>query len=314
MRKILARLETFDVLVFGYAALIGLLILAGFSRIPGAGTILAAHGAATAVAAALIACADRFPGRGWRVARDWYPLVLLPFAFRELYHLVHPLNPVDWDATLMAWDRAIFGVPPTVALEAWLHPLAVEILQLCYVSYYFLPVILGLVLYRSGRMQAYREGMALILLAFFSSYLLYFLVPALPPVRHEAALGHARLWGKDPATLGFGLAQIIRETLVALELEMRDCFPSGHTEVSLVTLACAWRFHRGLFWGMVAPVAGLVFSTVYLRYHYAVDVLAGAVLAALVAGIGPALHRRWEAYRGGPQEGRRESGGVERGA
>jgi membrane-associated phospholipid phosphatase len=299
VRKILAHLETFDLLVFGYAGILGLLILACFPRIPDAGTILAAHVAVTAAVAAVIACAAHYPGRGWRIARHWYPLPVVLAAFRELYHLVHPVNPVDWDATLMAWDRAIFGVNPTVALESWLHPLAVEVLQLCYVSYYFLPVILGVVLYRRGRLAEYREGLAVILLAFLTSYLLYFVVPALPPVRHEAALGHARLWGVDPATRGYELAQWIRDLLVALELEMRDCFPSGHTEVALATLICTWRFARRLFWWMLAPVLGLIFSTVYLRYHYAVDVLAGVALAVLVAWGGPILHRRWEARRAG---------------
>ena len=314
MRQILSRLETVDLLVFGYAGITAALILAFFPRLPDAGALLAAHLAVTAIPALLIAGATRFPGRGWRLARDWYPLPLLPAAFRELYHLVHPIHPVDWDATLMAWDRAIFGVNPTVALEAWLHPLAVEALQLCYASYYFLPVILGWALYRRGRMREYREGLALILLAFFTSYLVYFLVPALPPVRHEAALGHTRLWGQDPATLGYGLAQWIRVTLTALELEMRDCFPSGHTEVALVTLACAWRFHRGLFRGMLAPVLGLILSTVYLRYHYAVDVLAGAALAALVVWAGPRLHRAWEqrraAWSGKPVPDESKEGGA----
>jgi membrane-associated phospholipid phosphatase len=50
---------------------------------------------------------------------------------------------------------------------------------------------------------------------------------------------------------------------------------------------------------MLAPVLGLIFSTVYLRYHYAVDVLAGAALAVLVVWTGPILHRRWEMWRAG---------------
>ena len=36
----------------------------------------------------------------------------------------------------------------------------------------------------------------------------------------------------------------------------------------------------------------LVFSTVYLRYHYVIDVLAGFVLTGLVLVVAPLLYRK----------------------
>ena len=60
---------------------------------------------------------------------------------------------------------------------------------------------------------------------------------------------------------------------------MRDAFPSGHAAVTLVVQWYAFRyFQRRGFWLLPLTVA-LLFSTVYLGYHYAVDILAGAVLA-----------------------------------
>jgi membrane-associated phospholipid phosphatase len=300
VKKILARLETCDLLFFGYSAFIALLVAVFFARIPGAATILAAHAGVTAAAVLLVFAAGRFPGRGWTVARDWYPLLFLPLAFRELHYLVHPINPVDWDFTLMAWDRALFGTAPTVALEGWLHPLAVEFFMLCYASYYFLPVILGVVLYAKRRDAAFREALALILMGFFTSYVGYFVIPACSPHVQELALGHARAWDAIPEAQGYGLAPLLRETILGLELEMRDAFPSGHTEVTLVVIVCAWRFSRPVFWSILGPGTGLILATVYLRLHYAVDVLAGAALAAGVVWAGPVLHRWWETWRKGP--------------
>lgn len=49
--------------------------------------------------------------------------------------------------------------------------------------------------------------------------------------------------------------------------------------LSLVSLALAWRV-RALFFGLLPVVSLLVFSTVALRYHYVVDVLAGAAAVA----------------------------------
>jgi membrane-associated phospholipid phosphatase len=59
----------------------------------------------------------------------------------------------------------------------------------------------------------------------------------------------------------------------------RDCFPSGHTEIPLLTLWLARRYRRKLFLVYLPITAAMIFSTVYLRFHYVVDVLAGAALA-----------------------------------
>jgi membrane-associated phospholipid phosphatase len=297
VRKVLARLETFELFLLGYSAVVAALILAALPRVPHAGTILAAHAAMTGAVAALAWADTCFGGRFWRVARDVFPFVVVPFAFRELHYVIPAVHPGDLDAMLMAWDRALFGEAPTVVFERLLHPLAVEVLQLCYASYYFLPVLLGVVLYRQGRLAAYREGAALVVLAFLTSFLGYFVVPAQSPYVNDLALGHARAWGAIPEAQGYGLAPWIRATLLGLELEMRDAFPSGHVEVTLVTLACAWRFSRPVFWSLLAPGTGLIVATVYLRLHYAVDVLAGAALAAVVVWAGAPLHRAWDRWR-----------------
>ncbi|MGH7371035.1 MAG: phosphatase PAP2 family protein, partial [Candidatus Methylomirabilales bacterium] len=80
---------------------------------------------------------------------------------------------------------------------------------------------------------------------------------------------------------GVFLADTIRDTLNVLERFKQDAFPSGHTAIVLVVLFYARGFVRGLFWIFLPMVVALIFSTVYLRYHYVVDVLAGILLAAL---------------------------------
>jgi membrane-associated phospholipid phosphatase len=80
---------------------------------------------------------------------------------------------------------------------------------------------------------------------------------------------------------GLLIAGPIRALLDALEGIRRDVFPSGHTSAILVTAFYAARFTPELV-AWILPIAGLmVLSTVYLRYHYVVDVLGGALLAAV---------------------------------
>jgi len=113
------------------------------------------------------------------------------------------------------------------------------------------------------------------LLGFFLSYAGYFLVPAIGP---RYTMTHLQ----TEALQGYALYPILREGLDALELEMRDCFPSGHTIIALIALWYGWKFHRALFWVLLPIVTALIFSTVYLRYHYVIDVAAGFVVAVVI--------------------------------
>jgi membrane-associated phospholipid phosphatase len=78
--------------------------------------------------------------------------------------------------------------------------------------------------------------------------------------------------------VGYAVTLPIRDYLNWLEHIMRDAFPSGHTMLALVVLFYTWRYEKRLLF-LFAPIALLIIiSTIYLRYHYAVDVLAGIIL------------------------------------
>ena len=64
-----------------------------------------------------------------------------------------------------------------------------------------------------------------------------------------------------------------------LPVDSRAAFPSLHAAVSLVALVYAWRFVRAWFWMLLPFCSGLWVSTVYLRHHYVVDLIAGWMLA-----------------------------------
>jgi len=69
--------------------------------------------------------------------------------------------------------------------------------------------------------------------------------------------------------------------------------PSGHTQIALMVLYLACRYERTVFYIFSPIVCGLVFSTIYLRYHYVIDLLAGMTLAMGCVIIGPRLYRWW---------------------
>ncbi len=81
---------------------------------------------------------------------------------------------------------------------------------------------------------------------------------------------------------GKWIGTFVRETLFALEPYKWDCFPSGHTAVTLIVIMLCYRYARGLFWVLLPVAIGLILSTVFLRLHYVADIMAGAVLAGVV--------------------------------
>src|SRR5207244_8115305 len=81
------------------------------------------------------------------------------------------------------------------------------------------------------------------------------------------------------------ISSAIDSALDQLETNKRDCFPSGHTMVVTAVLIEAARRSRRTFLAFLPFALGLVAATVYCRYHYGVDVIAGLLLAFLVVPI-----------------------------
>ncbi|GAB4335331.1 MAG: phosphatase PAP2 family protein [Candidatus Abyssubacteria bacterium] len=221
------------------------------------------------------------------IPRRWFPLAFVIIAFFSIGEMVHHVLPYDIDSELIALDYAVFGVHPTVYLSRFLNPYLVDVLQICYASFFFLPVIVGGNLYFRGKMSEFEIFAAGVCLGFYASYIGNLLFPASGPSQTLTALHPFPVEGK-------WVGSFIREVLFVLEPYRWDCFPSGHVEVTLVTITYCWRFARRLFWWMLPVATGLIISTVWLQYHYVADVVAGAVLAVAVVLVTDRIERAWQ--------------------
>ena len=190
------------------------------------------------------------------------------------------------DSYLISFDYMLFGTHPTVWMERFISPLATAVLQFAYISYYIMPVSLGFILIAKGRRLDFERAFFGIILCFYLSYVGYILVPAVGP---RFTLDHLQTTGLQASP--FILS--IQETLNRLEHNKTDAFPSGHTAIALVSLYYAWKLREKLLARMLLPlVLALIVSTVYLRYHYVIDVLAGVALAGLTLVLEPLLSRQ----------------------
>jgi len=287
------RLKPVEALEISFLALLLALAAVFNGRVPGAGVLITRYAGVIAIVGLAAWARTALPQSAViRYINVFMPLFVIMFVFDSLSSLTHHVNPADMDPALARLDLALFGQHPGVLLESAIHPLITTVLQLCYTSYYFLPVALCLILWFSGERAKFDRAVFGITLGFFASYIGYLLVPALGPrIYIHAAFTHDLMRGP--------LATGINDTLNMLEGENRDAFPSGHTEIVLIVLYYAWAYRRWFFWVGLPLVSGLIFSTVYLRYHYFVDVVAGVALAPLCVWAATAIYDRYEGKKAG---------------
>jgi membrane-associated phospholipid phosphatase len=188
------------------------------------------------------------------------------------------------DAEMARIDFAVWGANPTVWLERIQTPWFTEFLQMMYSLFVPAVLLVAALLWRRRRLAAFQYYAFLIALGFLASYVGYFLVPVRGPRFVLATLQHTQL-------RGLWLFPWLQHTLDHLESAHFDCFPSGHTELTLLACWGSRQISKNLFRGFSVYSVLIVFSTVYLRYHYTIDVFAGAALAVGLIMAAPYLYR-----------------------
>ncbi|MCA8967230.1 MAG: phosphatase PAP2 family protein [Planctomycetes bacterium] len=219
-----------------------------------------------ALGIARLARRDHGAARWWRAG---FAVVGLPIVFSAKCWLLPYVHPEPYEYTFAAFDRAVFGGDVARLADGVLRPWVVEGLQLIYGVFYLVPLVAALGALRRTGPAAFDRAVAILVGAFLVSYLGYVLVPTVGP---KVALAF------DRELDGLWLFGHVRGWIDGAEANQWDCFPSGHTMLTLVSLLLLWRWHRPLFWWLLAPCVLLVLSTVLLRYHWTADVLAGALL------------------------------------
>jgi membrane-associated phospholipid phosphatase len=270
-----------DKIVFAYLALTGALIVLNWDRVPAAGFWFAVHVVCAAVMVAAVKC----PGRVSWVFRHWYPLLYVSICYREMSILIPAIRRVDADSWLAYLDFAFWHANPTVWLERVQNPPSTEFLQVVYSLFIPAVISVALIFWLRRQYASFRYYAFLIATGFLASYIGYFFVPARGPRFLLRDLQHAPLQG----LWFFGLLQ---STLDRLESAAYDCFPSGHTELAILAWWGSRKLSARVTYLYLVYALCIMFSTVYLRYHYTVDILAGAILALILILLMPPLYRK----------------------
>jgi membrane-associated phospholipid phosphatase len=239
-------------------------------------------------------------GRSLGAFKTFYIAPLIPVFFKTAELISFPLHGHDFDPWFIAADRMMFGVNPSVWIVQHipLWPALTEYFTICYSLFFFLPTAVAIELFLKARRKERNVLQAeervdvdkmffIIAYGFLLSYTGYFIFPAIGPrfTLHNFMATSSEMPGlllADPLRAilnagenilpGMSLQQI-------LHVVTRDAFPSGHCDVTLLTIILAFKFKVRIRYIILVIGASLILSTIYLRYHYVIDLLAGSLLA-----------------------------------
>jgi membrane-associated phospholipid phosphatase len=156
---------------------------------------------------------------------------------------------------------------------------------------------IGLALFLRNRRQFFHY-VSVISFAFYVCYLIYIFVPVMGPRIFFREIIDYRLPAEVqptaplvfPDAIKVGLFYRIMALIYGIFEAPGAAFPSSHVAIAIGTVFFSFRYLRPIRWPHFAVVILLCLSTIYCRYHYAVDVVAGALTAAALIPLGNWLY------------------------
>ena len=269
-----------DYLMLAYSAFMTALIALWWSRLPSAMALLAWH----LIGAALLIYQVKRPNASSWIFRNWYPMVYVASCYKEMANVFPFARGINFDQRLADLDQRLWGFQPGVWLASIQTPLLTEFLQWVYTLFVPAVLLVAVLLWARGRYADFQYYGFLISLGYLTSYLGYVLWPARGPrflLREFDRIPLQGLW----------LFHGMQAALDKLESVAYDAFPSGHTELTILAWWSSQMLSKKWFGGYFAYTSAIIFATVYLRYHYTVDVFAGALLAIFLIAAAPFLYR-----------------------
>jgi len=254
-------------------AVAGLVLLFG-GDLDGRGFYLGLHGVLAGLILLFPYLRRRNPPQPVPFLLDWYPAFVFPLLYKQVEFLAAAFGNWSMTGVIQRWEVQLFNGHPSLWLsERFPSVLLSEYLHFCYISYVVLLPAIGGYWYFAKRRPAFRELVFLLSVTYYSSYLFYILFPVDSPYYLFSPPG-----GAAGGNFFYNLVHFVSDRAGA----RGGAFPSTHVSASTVILLTVLRHQRKLGYFLLPIVIGIYFATIYGRFHYALDVVAGLALGGLV--------------------------------
>lgn len=283
---------TVEWVILGYLVMTLLFVLFTSTKLPNAEELIWGRIKVLAVTMAMWAVYRMLPCRFIHLCRITVQLALLSWWYPDTYELNKILP--NLDHLFAGYEQQVFGCQPALLFpETITHPVFSELMYLGYVSY-FPMIALVAIFYFFWRYNDFNRATFVILASFFIYYVIFVFLPVTGPQYYYGAAGFDNIaQGIFPNIHDYFLTHNELPPMPGYsDGFFYDCvanahstgerptaaFPSSHVGVSTILLFLAWRAkNRILFYGVLVLYILLCISTVYIRAHYAIDVIGGWV-------------------------------------
>lgn len=230
--------------------------------------------------------------------RDWVPFLLIVFIYENMHDVAGQAMTYDIAGILHKWDLVLFGFEPTLWAQAIFSPWLTDLMSISYALYFFEPLLIMFLLSLWGYRRDFRHMSLCLTVVFILGFLGYVFLPCSPP---RYFIEHLYT---DPARLtGLFLFDRLQGAWDGLSVISGGAFPSLHVGISAVALIYAYRFRRrnrtcrAIWYCYIPLVMSLWFSTIYLRHHWVIDIVAGWVVAVIGYIAADSIMRIWQRLR-----------------
>lgn len=290
-----------------YMALTLVLMLFTYTKLHNPESMLWGRLRVAAITAALWAVYRMAPCRLTLFARVAAQMSLLSWWYPDTYEF-NRMFP-NLDHLFATWEQQLFGCQPALLFcKALPGPVFSELMDLGYASYF--PMILVVtVFFFLCRYKEFGRASFVILASFFTYYIIYIALPVTGPQYYYNAVGlddiargvfpdvgdYFATHSEALESPGYkdGLFYGMVADAHAAGERPTAAFPSSHVGISTILLLLLWRTGARRLLLVLAPLYALLcLSTVYIYAHYAIDVLAGWVSAAVFFAVFSAAYKR----------------------
>ena len=215
----------------------------------------------------------------WFLREFWpVPAILLGYLTMRVFRLELAIDffqiPLrdDW---MIQLDTVLFGQPVPLYLQHWITPGLTLWMEFSYLHFhYLLPIGSLLYFYWQGQHQAFLHLRKALIYTLTGGFCFYFFLPVAGPLTYMPDQFLVPLQANH---------EILYDAINSFRY-LYDCFPSLHTAIPWLTLLMTWSRHPWAIKSILLFMAlSITFSTLYLRYHYGMDVIMGFLWALLIA-------------------------------
>ncbi|MBV8865206.1 MAG: phosphatase PAP2 family protein [Acidobacteriaceae bacterium] len=210
--------------------------------------------------------------------RDWIPMALTLVAFREMELFVPLVYNSGFERVWIRWDEIVLGNWGLKSLIESFGPLLTSYLELCYLLVYGVGSFCVLLLWVKAKRQSVDRFYVILLTGTLLAYGLFPFFPSRPP---RIAFPGVGLPATHDVFRRLNLFLLKRATIHS------SVFPSAHVSSAF---SAAWAMflllpqQKRVGWGLLVFAFSVSVATIYGRYHYAADAVAGFAIS-LIAGL-----------------------------